>query len=219
LEPGPFEHPCLDVLNKVKWNVTPTHTSEPFTKPFNQHYLTPSEPYGLQIRMRRVGLSPFLMSVCGPCDCSIDLAFKPAGTLRQIETLLAAPWQVNRFMTHHENGTPLATWAFACRYHLKSVLESVEAALLGDPHQMLRTREEAAGYAASLPASSVDVGCGSLMPMLHSVTVNCPKEVQAVTALQHWKDELRETVVYSKHRYRYKSGMLNAIDKLFHLQL
>ncbi len=216
LKTGPIEHPCLRVLNKVAWNAHPSHTSEPVSKKFYYYSSSSITATACLKDMQCDNSHVFTSYCCGPCGWYPHLASKSAGTLRQIENLLAAPWQVNRFMSHNENGIPLATWAFACRYHLTSVLDNVEAVLLGDPLQMLRTREEAAVYAASLPASSVDVGCGSLMRMLHSVTVKCSKEVQAVTALYWWKNEIRETVVESKHTH--KSAMLDVIDELSHLE-
>jgi hypothetical protein len=90
-----------------------------------------------------------------------------AGVLRQIEAVLTPSSALAQFIAYHDNGNIVATWAFACRYRLESVLTKVEAKIQSRPLQMTSDLEAATAYASGLPSSSADLGLCSLMRMLH----------------------------------------------------
>lgn len=75
-----------------------------------------------------------------------------------------------QFISHHDDGKLLATWAFACRYRLDTVLKSVEAEIRTFPLKITGELDEALRYVSSLPSSSTDLGLRSLMSLLHSTT-------------------------------------------------
>jgi hypothetical protein len=109
--------------------------------------------------------------------------------LRQIDTVLGQPSFLRQFISHHEGGKVVATWAFACRYRLESAVKAVEAEVQtgrlrmtckvdkngmvmtgSEPMQLQPKLDEAVRYVSSLPSSSADVGLASLMRLLHNTS-------------------------------------------------
>jgi hypothetical protein len=83
--------------------------------------------------------------------------------------VLALASSLTQFISHLDNGVT-AAWAFACRYRLEPVLKEVEARIQSGLPSTLGEVDVALQYAANLPASSSDLGCSSLMRMLHETS-------------------------------------------------
>ncbi len=108
-----------------------------------------------------------------------QLSCNAAGILAQIGTILQSPSSLTQFISYHERGNLIATWAFACRYRLEPVLKQVEAKIQARPLQTLEGLED---YAGSLPASAADLGISSTMRMLQTTTRNWSQLARAVKA-------------------------------------
>ncbi len=95
----------------------------------------------------------------------------------------------------------MATCAFACRYRLESVLSDVEARIQAEPRATLGGLEEATTYAASLPASSADVGLASLMRVLHTTSSTVRPAAATQDTLREYCRVLRNCIgsCYSGH--------------------
>jgi hypothetical protein len=98
------------------------------------------------------------------------------GTLRQIEAILAPAKAVDQFDVHLDNGNIGATWAFACRYRLESLLKEVECKIEARPkYELVEYGKGLDQYALSLPALSSDLALCSLSRLLLGVTAKWAK--------------------------------------------
>jgi hypothetical protein len=92
-----------------------------------------------------------------------------------IEAVLGAENSLKDFISHNDDGELMATWAFACRYRLKPIMEKLEEEIQSSPQQMARGLDTALSYTASLPSSSAHLAVTSLTRMLHNTSKSLVK--------------------------------------------
>jgi hypothetical protein len=82
---------------------------------------------------------------------------------------------LHSFNEHLDKFNIAATWAFACRYRLESVLKSVESKIEAGLHyELLEYGRGLDRYALDLPSSSSDLALCSLTRMLLAITKKSP---------------------------------------------
>lgn len=124
--------------------------------------------------------------------------FVRAGALRQIEAVLAPPSSLDDFIKYHESGDIGATWAFACRYRLESVLKQVECKIQACPLTAMHCLEH---NALNLPASSADSVASSLARMLVNIGNSWAKMTDALRAHDTRYTEEYLSCPSNRHKY------------------
>jgi hypothetical protein len=112
-----------------------------------------------------VCLAVLAWNASGIKDTSKHVTTSVAGVLRQVEAVLKPEASFSDFLNHH-NADLWFTWAYACRYHVESILKSVEARMMQLPSETFNDMAKATDCAANLPSSSAHAACSSLLRLL-----------------------------------------------------